>query len=97
MGCHDLPDDKGGGVQHWQDYLEKLVEQLRLELNCSTKNRDQQWLLCHLRANDWWIRQVDARRIAKNLRLKQFPKALYRDVYVWLPDVIGRVALRLAR
>ncbi|EJK55217.1 hypothetical protein THAOC_25071 [Thalassiosira oceanica] len=89
MGCHDLPDDKGGGVQqHWQDYLEKLVEQLLLELNCSTKNRDQQWLLCHLRANDWWIRQVDARRIAKNLRLTQFPKVLYRDVYVWLPDVM---------
>ncbi|EJK69590.1 hypothetical protein THAOC_09135, partial [Thalassiosira oceanica] len=86
MGCDDLPDDKGGGVQ--QDYLEKLVEQLRLELNRGTKNREQQWLLCHLRANDWWIRQVDARRIAKKLRLKQFPKALYRDVYVWLPDVM---------
>ena len=48
MGCDDLPDDKGGGVQ--QDYLEKLVEQLRLELNRGTKNREQQWLLCHLRA-----------------------------------------------
>ena len=44
----DFPEDKGGGVQ--QDYLEKLVEQLRLELNRGTKNREQQWLLCHLRA-----------------------------------------------
>ena len=73
MGCDDLPDNKGGGVQ--QDYLEKLVEQLRLELNRSTKTRDQQWLLCHLRANDWWIRQVDARRIAKKLRLTLLPAA----------------------
>ncbi|EJK45869.1 hypothetical protein THAOC_35495 [Thalassiosira oceanica] len=63
MGCDDLPDDKGGGVQ--QDYLEKLVEQLRLELNCSTKTKEPQWLLSHLRDNDY------ARRIAK------FLKALY--------------------
>ncbi|EJK52931.1 hypothetical protein THAOC_27734 [Thalassiosira oceanica] len=71
MGCNDLPDDKGGGVQ--QDYLEKLVEQLRLELNRGTKTKEPQWLLSHLRANDWWY----ARRIAKKLRLKLFLKALY--------------------
>ena len=82
----DMPDDVDG-VQ--QLFLKTVVERLAKELNPKNKNTVCTWLLNFLNENNWWIKQFNARKIAKKLNLPLAPKALYRDVYVWLPDVSG--------
>ena len=84
-GWNDNLCDDDDGIQ--QSFNEAITKRIQLEISRHTKDRTEQWLLAHLRENDWWIRQVHARRIAGKLGMKKYPKALYRDVYVWLPDI----------
>ena len=81
----DVPEEEEVyGVQ--QAYVRAIQQRLQDELSSSSSTA-KPWLLEHLNDNDWWLRAVHARTIAKNLGLKLEHHPYYRDVYVWLPDV----------
>ena len=80
----EVPNDSDG-VQ--QGYIKAISKQLQAELSRLTKSKEECWMLNFLKENGWWIRQENARAIAVKLNLRKAPEALYRDVFVWLPDV----------
>ncbi len=92
-GSDDFDDDTIPGIQ--QQYVAAVQEQVQSEVrkDCSINN---QWLLIHLKQNDWWLRREQYSWFIKNYnrtrekeedKLKAENKAYYRDVHVWLPDV----------
>jgi hypothetical protein len=73
-----------------------IQKQLQSEVSKDNKDINNQWLLKHLRMNDWWIRKdsylwfirkYNKTREKKEDELDEEYKAYYRDVLVWLPDV----------
>lgn len=85
-GSDDCSDDKLPGIQ--QAYVEAIQKRLQSEVSKDDKNSKNLWLLEHLRGNNWWIRRCHAKWVVKRLGIKRDYLAYYRDVYVWLPDVM---------
>ena len=88
-GKNNIDGDDSGeeevyGVQ--QAYVRAIQQRLQEEVS-SSSSTDKPWLLEYLNDNDWWLKTMHARTIAKNLGLKLEHHPYYRDVYVWLPDV----------
>ena len=92
-----------------QDYMRALHDRLKIEVASNTKGLETQWLLTHLKENGGWIRKEQAERMIQHLRSsKKSPrtysevkikwqkqnKPYYRDVYVYIPDILGLGACR---
>ena len=54
-GSDDFDDDTTTGVQ--QRYVAAIQKQVQSEVSKDNKNINNQWLVEHLRKNDWWIRK----------------------------------------
>ena len=54
-GSDDFDDDTAPGIQ--QRYVKAIQKQLQCEVSKDNKNINNQWLVQHLRKNDWWIRK----------------------------------------
>ena len=52
-GWNDNLCDDDDGIQ--QSFNEAITKRIQLEISRHTKDRTEQWLLAHLRENDWWI------------------------------------------
>jgi hypothetical protein len=98
-GSDDFDDDNAPGVQ--QQYVAAIQKQVQSEVSKDNKNINNQWLVQHLRQNDWWIRKeqylwfirkYNKTREKEEDKLNEEHKAYYRDVFVWLPHVRWQTA-----
>jgi hypothetical protein len=98
-GSDDFDDDNAPGVQ--QQYVAAIQKQVQKEVSKDNKNINNQWLVQHLRQNDWWIRKeqylwfirkYNKTREKEEDKLNEEHKAYYRDVVVWLPHVRWQTA-----
>jgi hypothetical protein len=89
------------GIQ--RDYMRAIQDRLKIEVAGKTKALEKTWLLDYLQTNDGWIRKEQALSFFKKLNSpKQSPstysdtnirwhnqnKFYYRDIKVWLPDIL---------
>jgi hypothetical protein len=93
-GSDDFEDDTTPGIQ--QRYVAAIQKQVQSEVSKDNKNINNQWLVQHLRKNDWWIRKehylwfirmYNKTREKEEDKLNEEYKAYYRDVFVWLPHI----------
>ena len=75
-----------GGVQ--QQFVCRVQRRIQYEVSKKFPALNDPWLRKHLDKNDWKIRSEEAPLIAQKLSIQATNKAYYRDVHVWLPDVM---------
>jgi hypothetical protein len=95
------PEKLKRGVQN--DYMRAIQERLKKEIGNKTKAFEPDWLMSYLKETDCWIRKENAQSIIQKLRSskqsqstykdadvlwKRQNKPYYRDVKVWLPDIL---------
>ena len=66
---------------------------LQHEISDYTKNNRKGLIFEHLVQNEWWIRSHHAKMFCKELKLKFTEPEYYRDVYIWLPDLMYGTAV----
>ena len=93
-GLDDALDSDLQGIQ--QMYVKAIQNRLQKEVNSKSDSANS-WLIKRLKENSWWlpkshhkwfISQYNKAREPGVDELKRGLSAYYRDVYVWLPDVM---------
>ena len=87
------------GIQ--QDYMRAIHDRLKCESGEKTNGLEAKWMLTYLKENNWWVRKEHALQIVQKLKSKQHSpstyknvsilkhnKAYYRDILVWIPDMM---------
>ncbi|KAL7532434.1 hypothetical protein ACHAXR_005774, partial [Thalassiosira sp. AJA248-18] len=82
----EYPGGNVSGVQ--QKFVEAVQKRLKFEVSKNGKATKNTWLLDHLRLNGWWLRKLHGRWAARKLGIKKEYEAYYRDIFVWLPDIM---------
>ncbi len=78
--------DPDGSVM-WE-YRRAIQIQLQQDIIEYSKSNRKNFIFELLAENQWWIWSHHAKMLCKRLKIIFFEPEYYRDIYVWLPDVM---------
>ena len=70
-------------------YLKYVYERLQ-QIELSTSQISEKWLINNDESNDWWLRAAQAKLVCSKLKIVFCEPSYYRDIKIWLPDVFVR-------